>query len=166
VTLGTALGLGLLPSVTRKLHATDTSTGLGVLANWDDIPPLVVSHAGGTLKLTNAFSCTSGKGVCSGMIYILAKRTAAFSGNGTANIEELTVFTWINAGGVPKLMLELTPTPPLAVAIQGGQGGSLMAQSVISADGRTISYSAYVLGNPVVTITNRYTTSACALLPA
>jgi hypothetical protein len=30
VTLGAALGLGLLPSVTRKLHATDSSVGEGI----------------------------------------------------------------------------------------------------------------------------------------
>src|SRR5262245_22382340 len=31
-TLGAALGLGLLPSLTRKLHAADTSAAKGVLA--------------------------------------------------------------------------------------------------------------------------------------
>lgn len=33
-TLGAALGLGLLPSLTRKLHAADTSTSQGVNGKW------------------------------------------------------------------------------------------------------------------------------------
>jgi hypothetical protein len=37
-TLGAALGLGLLPSLTRKLHAADTSVSQGVYGKWKKNP--------------------------------------------------------------------------------------------------------------------------------
>jgi hypothetical protein len=68
VTLGSVLGLGILPSVTRKLHATDYSQTCiqGVKVDWNSNSySKTFPYGSGSLELGTALSCSVSKGVCS-----------------------------------------------------------------------------------------------------
>ncbi len=122
-TLGTFLGLGLLPSLTRKLHATDQSgpppvpngvkfdyAGNGTASRSD-------TFQGGTLTMSITFSCSPGKGVCAPTGLFSTLRTATFSitlsgvfYTGTATDQSL--ITWECLEGTPMPAGVIHPTPP------------------------------------------------------
>ncbi len=67
VTLGSVLGLGVLPSLTRKLHATDLSMALvtGVSFNWPAVSMVTKSRSGkGEIELGIAIDADAPKGQC------------------------------------------------------------------------------------------------------
>ena len=122
-TLGAVLGLGLLPSLTRKLHATDQSTpppaangvkfdyeGNGTASRTD-------TYQGGTLTMSITFTCSPAKGVCGAVGLMSVLRSATFvttlSGvNYRAAATDLSLCTWQCVGGAPMCTQVLHPNPP------------------------------------------------------
>ncbi len=123
-TLGSVLGLGLLPSLTRKLHATDQS-----------VPPVTKSAngvkfqyekasltqgwdvKGGKLSISITLSSSPEQGVCAltGVISVL--RTATFAllhskVEYTGKVTDLSLVTWQCQNGVPQAVYVAHPSPP------------------------------------------------------
>ena len=122
-TLGTVLGLGLLPSLTRKLHATDESSppvvpnGLKFDYAGDGTASRTETFHGGTLTISIAFTCSPAKGVCSTVGLMSVLRQASFSitlsgvfYKGTA--VDLSLVTWQVVDGVPRVTSVTHPNPP------------------------------------------------------
>lgn len=80
-TLGSALGLGLLPSLTRKLYAVDSSTASSGIAAYLTSPvvPVNFSVGGGLLTLTITQSCTAASGTCVNSLCVTVKRNAKYT---------------------------------------------------------------------------------------
>ena len=103
-TLGTFLGLGLLPSFTRKLHATDLSVGptpTGIKFDWKGSGTISRSDTfqGGNLSMSISFSCSPAKGVCGTSATMITLRTVTFSITlfgvfYTATATDMSLITW------------------------------------------------------------------------
>jgi len=143
VSLGSALGLGLLPSVTRKLYAVDTSTFMGITPTAaEGVSP---SAAGlnyppgapvGEMLLTIGINASVAVGVCALSITVTISRTATYTQlqngvdyKGTAKIN--SYYIWICEDGVVKLSKMHTDFAEKDVAVSGGGGqiGTLRSET-------------------------------------
>jgi hypothetical protein len=117
-TLGAALGLGLLPSLTRKLHAGDTSTCGGggtsgsIQVLLGDLPkPVSQSYRGGVLSLSLAVTLSAAPAACVPSILVTVRRTARYdkSVNGSSYVGLITrtdLLYWRCQNGAPYLFDE------------------------------------------------------------
>lgn len=106
-TLGTALGLGLIPSVTSKLKAVDTSGGIqGVVyqptSKSGSANAAPVAFAGGTLNAGVSMSTATAAGTCNAQIVVKWRRWFSYSRDGAAIFTEQQLWqtTWICSSGV------------------------------------------------------------------
>lgn len=118
-TLGSVLGLGLLPSLTRRLHATDQSGGLTNIKLSYTQTSLSQSwgYLGGTLTLKIQLSSSPGNGVCSGSAVMSVTRTATYTKSlpkvtWSASYSEISNIIWQCVGGVATATSVTHPTPP------------------------------------------------------
>jgi hypothetical protein len=158
-TLGTALGLGLLPSLTRKLHATDSSENMppmGVrLYLAADPQPTQYQYGGGTLTLSITQTASVAAGVCAPSILLTIVRKAVFvkTVNGSTYTGEMkrtdTVY-WCCINGVPSYVPGTSPssTQPRSAAITNSSGqsiGSMSGLGVTSSDGLNAYFTASIM---------------------
>lgn len=118
-TLGSVLGLGLLPSLTRKLHATDESGDPTEARLTCDLDTLSQSWAymGGTLSLSIVLSPSLGSGVCGSAPVMTVTRTATYVKETkvvtySAAFSEVSDVTWQCIGGVVTATSVTHPVPP------------------------------------------------------
>jgi len=119
-TLGSVLGLGLLPSLTRKLHATDQSGGESTQVKLTYAQPAKKQswqYMGGTLTLTIQLVSSPESGVCSGTAVMSVARTAIYTKASsrvtyTASFSEIANVTWQCIGGVATATSVTHPTTP------------------------------------------------------
>lgn len=124
-TLGSALGLGLLPSLTRKLHATDQSGDVTNCKLNHPLLPLSEDYAvmGGVLTMSITLAASSGNGVCSGSAVMNVMRSATYTRkllprlawSYTATFREISNVTWQCLGGVPTATSVTHPVPPTSL---------------------------------------------------
>jgi hypothetical protein len=123
-TLGSVLGLGLLPSLTRKLHATDqseptiskSSNGVkfkfekaSLTQSWD--------VKGGKLSISINLSSSPEQGVCAltGVMSVLRVASFVITHSRVAylgKVTDLSLVTWQSQDGVPRPVYVAHPTPP------------------------------------------------------
>lgn len=141
-TIGGVFGLGLLPSLTRKLHATDQSltiagtrpaaqsTGISLTLqlasktqSWE--------YLGGTLVMSLQLTPTPAAGVCAGSVVMSVLRTAVYTfvkSNGIGGMKNVTykgtakyntLVTWLAENGVARFIsaVPIAPTTAPDVAI-------------------------------------------------
>ena len=120
-TLGSVLGLGLLPSLTRKLHATDQSGGdpRNVKLTYDEAAKTQSwQYLGGTLTISIQLVSSPESGVCSGTAVMGVSRTAIYTkasprATYTASYSEIANVIWQCIGGVATATSVTHPTPPM-----------------------------------------------------
>jgi hypothetical protein len=110
VTLGSVLGLGMLPSVTRKLQAGDVSESIlrGVSFSWGvtEISSGPLGYCGGTMELKIKLTPGAPKNQCEFAGVMKVKRSASFSivENGKTFAGEASrefTYNWLCYNGVP-----------------------------------------------------------------
>ena len=128
-TLGSVLGLGLLPSLTRKLHATDQSeptnvnTSNGVKFGYErDSLTQSWQTKGGTLTITIKFTSSPEKGVCAATGVMSVTRIASFKIIHSkvayiGTVTDLSLVTWQAQDGVPAVIYVAHPTPPTTAPV-------------------------------------------------
>ena len=104
--LGTALGLGLIPSLTSKLKASDTSGGIQgvvmqVTSSSTSATATPVAFAGGTLNAGVAITQMPTAGVCYAQIVVKWRRWFSYIRGGATIFSEQQLFatTWICEDG-------------------------------------------------------------------
>lgn len=124
-TIGSALGLGLLPSLTRRLHALDSSTllaqGVEVLySNKSTTDSWAVQ--GGTLTITQTITASAALGACVSSLGVTRKRSYHYirvkNGKTYVGLTSHTDNQYYRCeGGVPVVFYEYHTWPtPVAVA--------------------------------------------------
>ena len=157
-TIGSALGLGLLPSLTRKLYAVDSSTASSGVAAYITSPvvPVTVPVNGGLLTLTITQSCTAAPGVCVNSLCVTVKRNARFtktvSGkNYVGDITRTDSLYWRCESGVATLFYASHSQPvsaPIAnVTDPADTRGVVYPDGVTSEDQKTSGLRAKIFDN-------------------
>ncbi len=148
-TLGSALGLGILPSLTRRLHAEDTSTSsdAGVSAQYTsiyDLAPFEVN--GGTLTVEQklkvsapAYACVSSLQVVRAYTFNYIKTVSGVVYRASAFGEMKRYYKCIN--GIPTITYaygdSLGPVPITSVKSDGSAAIGLMEPAIRESDGGT-----------------------------
>lgn len=158
-TLGSVLGLGLLPSLTRKLHATDQSgeTPANIKLSYGQTS-LTQSwqYMSGTLSMSIVLASSPGNGVCSGTAIMNVVRRATYTQvrprvTYTGTVSEISNITWQCVGGVASATSVTHPTPPtspdVAIANVNNPNETIGTLSTASSGGSNpaVSISAIVL---------------------
>lgn len=104
--LGTALGLGLIPSVTTKLKAADTSGGIkGVRATTTSAgitaSAAPLAFGGGTVHAGVSFTYLYAAGSCNAQLVVKWRRWFSYSRSGAVVFTEQQLWqtSWICSGG-------------------------------------------------------------------
>ncbi len=178
-TLGSALGMGLLPSLTRKLHATDQSGGVPTnvkLTYSQTAKKQSWQYMGGTLTITIQLVSSPESGVCSGSAVMSVSRTAIYTKVSpkvtyTASYSEIANVTWQCIGGVATATSVTHPTPPsspdIAIANVNNSKETIGTLSTVGSAGSNpaVSLTATVLIgdelSPDYTLGLSYTPACC-----
>lgn len=161
-TLGAALGLGLIPSLTRKLHAEDTSSpppspGVRVLWSTNKISDSW-SVGGGTLTLTITQSASVAPDTCVPSLRVTVIRNSNYvktvgDKSYVGNHAITDHYYWRCEEGVPRVFYAngyFTPAGKTSVAIANSNDpsdtiGNLKVTSWTSDDDKTTDASARIL---------------------
>jgi hypothetical protein len=140
--LGTALGLGLVPSITNKLKAVDTSSGvMGVvmqLTSASSSATASTAYAGGTINAGVAIIQMPTAGTCLLSISVVWRRWLSYARGGATifTSEQRWRTTWTCVNGAPSMVkqyLNIDGTDPAPGTVPTGQ--VLRSQAIVDASG-------------------------------